>query len=557
MLGARLCCYFGVVSALLFGASWLLPNHYAPWLTAYQEFLAFGALIALSFCIAFRRNVVYLPAVMLPFFLFIFFPLLQLFGVGFFSGDAWLSFFYMLGFFVSMLIGFNFSTASSSRFLVYGALVVLVGGGLSGFIALAQWLGVASSIWVVDLSPTSRPFGNFGQPNHLASLVLLAIISLWYLFESRVLGVLASGVVLFVLLFFLALTQSRTPWVYALAVFLFWCWKSRVVGGVRTRFVIAWGSIYFSLVMLLPNISDSLLLSSADPLSRALSLERWDMWRQFSHAVWEGPIWGYGWNQVSVAQMVVALEYPVGMPTEHSHNILLDILLWHGPILGGAVVFFLVVWMLLLSVKSRTRDGVFALMGSGVLLAHALLEYPLSYAFFLLPLGLMLGVPVKDLPSGRSLAMPGWVLAGLGVLGLGMSIVLWQEYRNLEESYRQMRFESARLAQPQVEGGGADILIFNQLREYLRFARTYPSSHMSNADLEWMRKVAYRYPYPSSVYRYALALGLNGQIASARSHLLILRSLHGDFRYREGIAAMRALESVYPQLSGVIAGMPD
>ncbi|MCU9946769.1 PglL family O-oligosaccharyltransferase [Pseudomonas sp. PDM13] len=556
---SRSATWAAAAAILLMLMGWLLPNHYSPWLTAYQDFSSFAALIVLSVFLLIRRDAVAVPKYVLPIALVAFLPLLQLGGRGYFSGDAWITFFYLLGFGWSLIVGFNlgFREGHSTRFFVYGAWCLLLGAVLSGLIALGQWLEVTGSIWFVDMKPGGRPFANFGQPNNLALLLMLGLVAAWYLFEARVVGRYFSAFVSVLLLFAIALTQSRTPWVFAAAAIVFWAWKSRYVGRLTIGRLMMWVALYIVFVFGLPYISDFLLLPDIDPLKRAAALERLGMWSQLFHAVINGPLSGFGWNQVSVAQVSVTLAYPLALPTEHSHNVLLDILVWNGPVVGAVLIALLMSGLAWLGVRARRIEGVLGLLACGALITHGMLEYPLDYGFFLLPLGLILGGVSADCLARSSFHMPKWLLAGgIAVGGIIWGLV-WNEYRAIEDSYRQIRFESARLAQSQGAIATPEVFILTQLREYLRFARTYPHPDMSDEELEWMRKVAYRYPYPSSIYRYALASGLNGKTEQAKDHLRILQLLHGNVQYREGLGVMRGLVATYPQLGDVVSGMPD
>lgn len=73
------------------------------------------------------------------------------------------------------------------------------------------------------------------------------------------------------------------------------------------------------------------------------------MWHQMLLAIKEQPLLGYGWNQVGVAQLSVYLDYPTTEWTEHSHNILLDLLIWNGIPLGILIIGF---YMVVISFKS-------------------------------------------------------------------------------------------------------------------------------------------------------------------------------------------------------------
>lgn len=534
--------------------SYLLPNHYFPWVAAYQDFLAFfSALCVLAFCVL-SVSAVVTPGLLIFVFL-AFVPLWQFSsGLIYFLGDALVASLYLFCFALMLLVGCSFGRDGLSRRIIVAFFIVLVLAAVfSVWIALRQWLMLSGSIWVVDMPPGGRPFANFAQPNNLATLLCMAIAAVWYFYECRALGRLSSTILALFLMFGVVLTQSRTPWVGCIAVAVFWLWKAP---GYSARLPIyalgVWLGIYVGLVVALPYIAELLYLSAGSLLDRAQALHRWPLWVQLWNAVLEGPVWGYGWNQVSVAQIAVSLTYPVPLMVEHSHNILLDLLIWNGPLLGGLIIFTIAAWLIRLGMRARSVESVFCLVAVGFVLVHGMLEFPLEYGFFLFPVGLLLGVVAGEQRSAREWVVPRVHVGTVLVLGLGMFAWVWQEYRVIEEDHRLMRFEAARIGDLKAEQAAPDMVLLTQLRELIRFARTPAAEGMSAEQLEWMRKVAHRYPYPPSLFRYSLALALNGQAAQSNEQLAILRALHGDKHFDESIQALVQMQVSLPRLQDVL-----
>jgi len=157
------------------------------------------------------------------------------------------------------------------------------------------------------------------------------------------------------------------------------------------RALLGWCFVYFVSVLFLPFCSDVLLLSTGASVRGAISMERLELWLQLWQAAMSQPLWGYGWLQVSVAQVAVASGAPVGVMVEYSHNLLLDLILWNGLVVGcGIILVSILLGGRLLWVSSR-METLCCLLAVGVVMVHAMLEYPLAYAFFLLPVGLFLG----------------------------------------------------------------------------------------------------------------------------------------------------------------------
>ena len=142
------------------------------------------------------------------------------------------------------------------------------------------------------------------------------------------------------LLLGLAMSGSRTGWLNAAMVgvaLVAWSYKSK-----HKRWALAAVAASVVLVVLvatLPLISAHLLIPrTVDWESRTLLNSRDVIWQLVWDAVTRQPIWGYGWGQTIVATLNVAPDHPpLTSITDHSHNLFLDLLLWNGLILGGAI----------------------------------------------------------------------------------------------------------------------------------------------------------------------------------------------------------------------------
>lgn len=549
---------FSSVGAL-FLLAWLLPNHYLPWVVVYSEFASFSVVVVLGFALLSKGARLFASA--LAFMALAAIPLVQL-GAGLvvFAGDAVMAAVYLAGFAVMLTAGY---AAAQDRVMHNAALpvfagVLVLGAGISVWIALRQWLMLSGSIWVADLPLGGRPFANLAQPNSLATLLCMGLAGVVYLYEKRYLGSFCAGLLALFLIFGVALTQSRTPWVGALCALLWWGWKSRTLAVSRLPLwaFAVWVGVYVLAVLSLHSLGALLYLSSVSLAERAQAMQRLDLWWQLWQAVLKGPLWGYGWNQVSYAQVGVAVDHPVPIVVQHSHNVLLDFMVWNGPALGLLIVLFIAVWLARLGVRASSVESVFALLVVGFVLVHGMLEYPLEYAFFLFPVGLLLGFVEAEQCSPVLCSVPRWLHVGLLIIAIAMLGLAWREYRLIEEDYRQVHFDAMRVGDLEAEGKVADVVLLTQLREFIRFSRAEAREDMSMDELEWMGKVAHRYPDSSSLFRYTLALGLNRQPEAARKQMLVLRSLHGEGRYERARLVLQATQSRHPQLASLLALLP-
>lgn len=514
--------------------SWLIPNHYVPWLTSHSEFFAFASLIILSVFIFKFINCIYIPKNNIFILLLMLIPIVQfLLGKIFFWGDAFIVFIYLFSFFYALSLGFNVSKGpflKNNIYLIFYS-IILFASVVSVFLAMKQWLLQSNGqLWLVDFPSNARPFANFAQPNTLATFLCMGLMTSLYLYEKKYINKLSGILISSFILFGIALTQSRTTWIFCFAFFIWWWWKTNYFQTRLTKWsVFYFIGIYIYFTITIPYISNYLgVVNTSDIFTRATTgYLRIPMWHQMLVAIKHEPLWGYGWNQVSVAQITVFQKYPITEWTEHSHNILLDVLIWNGIPLGLLIITFIVWWLYQLSKLAVAIEPFIALAMIGSVLVHAMLEYPLEYAFFLLPVGFLLGLVQADDKNLKVIIISKKIM---GLLVVGSIIVyLWIfiEYRMIEKDAQLVRFESLNIGELHANSAAPNVILLTQLREQIRFIRTPPTKNMSEKQLDWMRNVTYRFATSAALYRYAQALALNNQPDLAKKHLLILEKLHG------------------------------
>jgi len=532
--------------------AWLVPNHYFPWVSFYNDFLAGVALWLLLLGLTMRNNVNQVPLSVLLLLLFALIPVLQfLLGIIFFAGDAFIVSVYLTGFAVAVFVGQQLFSDQGETFFFAVAVCLVCAATLSSFVALYQWFGLSHwGSWVADMRSGGRPFANLGQPNNFAVLTCLGLVSVLYLWERKTLGRSVSVLIGGLLLVGVVLSQSRTPWVIAFVLIIWWLWqRNRLNLQLKAGAIIGCLGIYGLLLYALPLINEWYGVS-AGLHERALEVDdvRGVIWQQLWYAVWHGPLWGYGWNQLGIAQVSVATETPPSLYTEHSHNFFLDLLIWNGPVLGIILVLAIVYWGFKQAFACQSLAGWYGLACIAFLLAHGMLEYPLEYAYFLLPLGIIVGGVLALDQQSKTISVSRWLMCAVVVLGGAILTVIFTEYRVIEEDGRLMRFETARIGSVRAESAAPPVIFLTQLRERHRFARTEATVDMSGDEIEWMGKVAHRYAYPPAFLRYSSALFLNNRAEEARLELIRLRQLHGEKPYVEGQQNLKMLAEQYPQL---------
>lgn len=548
---------------LLFAAcaatAWLLPNHYYPWASFHQEALAVAGGSVLLVGVATMSQRIQWPWLARLALVVAAIPLLQhAAGLIAFRSDAIMASLYVAAFALAIVAGATL-TANGRRMALLDALsgALLAAGIASTGLALCQWLGVSGlGVFIADVPPGGRPYANVGQPNHLATLLAWSMLALLRWYEQRRIGTAGLAVASAWLLSGLALAQSRTSLVVALLL-AGWCWYAGRGAAMRIRWpVFLMGALLLGLLMLaVEPLSRALLLQSGGSLEGRLDAgTRWIHWRTLAAALAQSPFAGYGWNQVVVAQQAAALGQPASHEViEHSHNLLLDLLVWNGAPIGAALIIALVVWMASALRRCDSSEHWFAVAAIVAIAVHSMLEYPLEYGYMLVPAGVWIGCVSR--PDAAAPSAPRWTLAVPTVAVTALGLVVAIEYVEVEQGVREARFALAGYARVD-EVADLDVELLDGLREYHRFARTQARPGMSAEQLDWMRRVSLRYPYPPSMLRIATALALNGREQEATDTLALLCKLHPEPRCDEGHEAWSLLVVRYPQLAAVATPFP-
>ncbi len=273
------------------------------------------------------------------------------------------------------------------------AWALLAGGLINTFVAALQFSGASNGLPFVLQPPRAVIYGNLAQANHFADYQTLALASAIYL---NMQGRLRSAIALpagLLLLSALAMSGSRSAWLYLLActALAFWLFRQRKELDSRRLLLICLGAL--PVFFLIQQGLDALGLMTANRRLAGfgdfiIRLSLWrDAWATFLSAPWFGVGYQqYGWHHF---QLILSGGSPFAtlagfedVVAEHSHNIVLQFLAEFGivavPLLAWAA------WRLIVGLRtidSIHRWWVMALLS--VLTIHSLLEYPLWYANFL------------------------------------------------------------------------------------------------------------------------------------------------------------------------------
>lgn len=501
--------------SLLLSFAWLLPNHYLPWSSFHSEFGVACVLVLAGLAVLVRTpaSIPWHPAALLTGAL-VFLPWIQqAAGMIDFIGTSWMGSLYLLGLLLALLMAAQWELASPGQlgdglFLAIG-IAALVSVGMQ----LHQWLGLDGlEVWIMP-DHFGRPFANFGQPNQLATFLLWGMLALAWGWLRGHLGALVAALAALYMLFGLALTHSRTGWLaIALLVPAFWYWRRQWPTPRLPWLVTALAIYFFACAASLAEFRAALLLAEypdlIDPL-RMSTETRPTIWALFGDAALQKPWAGYGWGQTLLAQTSVAVDHPgLASAFGYAHNLFIELVLWCGIPMGLALSLTIVVWFWRRFRAVHDPKDIVLLLCLLVVTNHAMLELPLHYAYMLLPAGLMAGMLHVQLGMPTILQTGRGAMLGLWIASVALLALLLSDYAQLEPAYLQQRFERARIMVPPREP--VDVRLLTQLQAHLDVAKSEPTDHMSEAELERLRKTVTFNPGPASFQKLAAALAMNG-----------------------------------------------
>lgn len=521
--------YDALLVALL-AAGWALPNHYPPWSSFHSNAWIAACLILMAMRALWRhRPVIGLGgahAALAALTLLV--PAQYAAGLLPLPNTALLGWLYVLGFVLAVFLGRVWAQADADaparHILAAAALAALVSTAL----ALYQWLGLTekdglTDIWVMYLERGERPYANLGQPNQLASLLLLGLLGVVMLRHGRWLGAGASTMAAGFILFGLALTQSRTAWLTLTVATLFLLAQRHLPLARADKMRIGAFYVFYLLALLgHPALGRLLGLDTASTLVTRTNGEiRLDLWKMALDATTLSPWFGFGIDRSNEGFFQVFLRHPAlaNLYFEQSHNLILDLALWFGWPLGLLLSLALALWFARCLRAVWTIPQLATLGAVFALLTHAMLEFPLRYGYFLWPLGMLVG-SVSAVFRPRVLMSIPWQ-AAFGVLAalLATLAVLVHDYLRVEASFTELRFEIARVG-PKPDDAPPKVWLLTDWPKAIALARATPTEGMTDAEIREWESLLYFHTSPLVLRKVVGALMLNGRPQEAREWAL-------------------------------------
>ena len=539
---------FQFFSLILITAAWLMPVHYRPWVTYTGELYTFFALFSLT--AIFLKEKIKLPVISLPLLLLAWVPFIQLLtGQVFFFSTAMMGAIYIFSFWLASVLGYNLSIGQFNRQETFTNLsyVFLASGIITGFIALCQWLNLDSVLpGMVNISGTQRPYANFAQPNNMATFLLMSLMSCLYLYEKKKIQVKWLVTCALLIVIGIALSQSRTAWVAAIAIMLYLgFYQYKGIIRLKWYYSILWFIFFISCIVAFPLLSqlatqimDAQVVQSRDVVSRATGdMSRLAIWQQMLAAIQAQPWFGYGWYQTSVAFVSITdtVQGPVWIRS--AHNFIIDFLIWNGVVIGVPFLAYFGYLGYQMQRWVKTPESVIGILMIGAFVTHAMFEFPQHYAYFLLPVGFIIGtVLAQRADMVKQLVMPAWSMKLIFITGVILIAVIYRDYDTavpkLGQSIRY-EFEPEKITNQQ------PIFLLTEFNHRINWIRVNPYTEMSQEEIYQHEKLVVSYPTKYNLLKYIRLLAYNGYIEEAHHQLWRLNTIQKtELSYEEVIKDM-------------------
>jgi O-antigen ligase len=465
----------------------------------------------------------------------------------------WACFLTLVGSHLRREIGWNKLASTLALFLV-------VAGIINGGIVVLQI--VTRTGGAISFLPYLPSYGPFAQENHFADFTALAITSLIYLYVKGRFSTTFSTLLLFWFLFMLAISGSRSSWVYLIATVIL-AFSTQANSIKQNRSSEATRKLLYMSLATLPAFvlihffthyvaPDGLFNLTTDRIVNAVNIDtpsaRIQLWYDSLRLFWQSPWLGIGAGKMN-AESFLLLDTTTAMASkrifEHSHNLFLNLLTEMGIAAFLITLTCLVIWIRKFKWRDLNLETWWLITLLTILGIHSMLEYPLWYAYFLGVAAILLGAGDEKMITINVTQISSKLIFRLIRGGLAIALLLG----------------ALNLGTMLI----AHIKLTNSIHQYVN-----TDTNKQKEELDWVYRYTLLSPYAELMYAVSMVMDHNDidrQIALNESALdfrpfskiayqqVVLLKLKGDDLNAKKLLTRTLM--VYPaNLKGIVESMP-
>lgn len=553
---------------VLLSFSWLIPNRYHPLTEFYADFWMACCLLIGYIALMWRYRAAYQnwPVLALVLLILAIIPWLQWMG-GLIPtrGQASLSSAYLLGAAGVCAGGFIWHQLRGWSVLNLLFAAVLLASLVNTGILLIQYADLypyddisIPGVLILRIGSHQRPTGNIAQANIAGTLSLWgAIAAWWFMAHGKIrwpVMVLASAYLMLALM----LTQSRIALINLiclaiLSAFLVWSVGRNQYAGksgstkhwfIEIKPSLAWCAqpllwLLFALFcsLVLNWLKAELMWGQGIREGVFQDQLRSLVYRSFGQAALTQPWFGFGMTHLTSVQMIAA---PDGVAMNsyffHSHNLVLDLILWFGIPVAVLLVLGLALMGWVFVRTARCCRSIVALSMVFVFALHSMVELPHMWGIMLLPVCWVCGALYAHSSSNHSggdhqrslqlptIRVPRQMAMGLVCVCVTMLSVFWVDYLMIQREFWTLRMDNARIGPRGLDRVEPAILL-NHIENRIRLSRLSPQDLNNPQKLPWIAQAAMGFPSPSTHFLYVKALALHSSSESTQEEMRRLNRL--------------------------------
>ncbi len=324
----------------------------------------------------------------------------------------------------------------SQALAVFGAVAfgAWLAGILNALIALMQVFtpDLADGVWLAASGVAGRAVGNLRQPNHLAAVLLSACVATVALCALGRMQARWAGLCVFAFVGAIALSASRTG-ALCLLLLALWGWRDTRMARPARRLLwlapLAYG-LWWLLLFAWASWAQRSFGGAARLAESGLGVSRTAVLQQAWELVRQHPWSGVGFGEFNFVWTLTPVNQRPPAFFDHTHNLFLQ---WAVELGLPAAVLLTVCLLAAVALAAQrawrlpgppglARRAAWMMMF--LVLVHSLIEYPLWYAYFMLPAAWALGfasAPQEDSRAvDQALARRTAVAAGVVLCALSL-----------------------------------------------------------------------------------------------------------------------------------------